>query len=348
MMDALPMKRLLTPMIAVLLCVNSCFFDADIPLRNDPPACENISNVKKTLFHPDSSVCTLLISDRNDQSLSVAALDCSTSSDRPFCDSQKTVSWPGEYRFLSTGYGIKQIHLLLDTNRMGVYRGILLLEDEQHAVIKIPYAITKQFVDRFDTYPLSSSLWQPYRENDSINLRYDYIDHKLNFTFKQSSENLTSPRTTGIHSRFSITSSFYTSVKFKLRDEMDDAFETAFFISSSPDTNLWSGERAGIFISGVGNRLIFECRSTDLQNFHFETTISSGEIAISRSDTLVHFFFYDGNPSASPQALATETYPAEKPVYIHMKMTVSDLAKDRNCYWNDFLVSEGVINIPAL
>ncbi len=332
---------------ALSMICSACFFDADLPLRNDPPVCTNVLHIRSTLIYPDSSVCTLLIDDLNDTALSLSVVPCTTTSlDSGACDSLPLLPWPGEYMFLATGYGTKKLHLLLDTNRMGCYSGMLLLRDEDRATLPIPYSIEKKFLDAFDSYPPDDDLWQSYVTDDSLHIGFDYIDGKLIFAFEHSDDSLHVPLCTGIRSTFSLPSAFYTTIDFKLRDEMDEAFEVGFFISSSPDTGRWSGERAGIFISGVNGRLRFECRSIDLQSYSYESRGTSGELGIGRTDSTISYFFHDGNPVSIPKPLTTQFYPAAVPVYIHLKMTVRDLSRERNCYWNDFSIPEGSISFP--
>ena len=183
--------------------------------------------------------------------------------------------------------------------------------------------------------------------DDSLHLGFDYIDSKLAFTFKQSDDTLHAPLSTGIRSMFCLPSSFYATIDFKLRDEMDEAFEVGFFISSSPDTGRWAGERAGIFISGVNGRLRFECRSINLQSYSYETNTVVGQLGITRTDSIITYYLHDGNPAAVPLPLTFQNYPAGVPVYVHLKMIVRDLSKDRNCYWNDFSIPEGIIVFPS-
>ncbi|MBN1576352.1 MAG: hypothetical protein JW913_07370 [Chitinispirillaceae bacterium] len=324
----------------------ACFFDADLPLENDPPAC-NRSEILTSLIYPDSSVCTLSITDRNDTVLSLSILPCdSPDIDSMQCDSPGAQPWPGTFEFLSTGYGEKQLRLSLDTNRMGHYSGILLLQDADDEAVRIPYSIEKQFFDPFNTYPLSEEIWQPYVTNDSLHIGFDYIDGKIVFSFDSIGNSPAIPLFTGIRSRFSLPSGFRATIDFKLRDEMDEGFEVAFFISSSPDTGRWSGEKAGIVISGVNGRLRFECRSINLQSYSYESNTASGEIGIYRADSTIRYYLHDGNPAVIPKPLTVQFYSPDTPVYVHLKMTVRDLYKKRNCYWNDFSIPEGIINFP--
>ena len=324
----------------------SCFFDAEYPLQNDRPSC-SIEHIATTLYYPESSVCTLQISDRNDAELAVTILPCSISiNDSMYCDTFTTLPWPGSYTFLKTGYDTKLLHLSLDTNKMGWFRGILRFTDEAGAALEIPYAINKIFRDPFDVYPFSDKNWHCYLSDDSAYCRFDYIDKKLLFTFPMSDDTSTSAHSTGIRSRFTFPSDFYTTIDFKLRDEMDDAFEVYFFISSSPDTGRWDGKKAGFFISGTNGRLRLECRSINLQSYSFESGITAGQLGISRKDSIVSYFFHDGNPAATPKPLTSQMYPDTLPVFIHLKMSVKDLKKDRNCSWNNFVLVEGEIIFP--
>jgi hypothetical protein len=326
----------------------SCIFDVNLPLENDPPVCTNVSAIKTSLIYPDSTVCTLMISDRNDAQVSLSMLRCSTAtSDTMVCDSLSVVPWPGTCSLLAAGYGTKQLRLVLDTNRMGIYKGILLIQDAARATLRIPFTIEYIFFDAFDTYPLSASVWRPYRVDDSTHLGFEYTDRKLTFTFKQSADTSALPVTAGIRSVFSLPASFHAAIDFKLRDEMDEAFEIGFFISNSPDTGRWAGEQAGMFITGVNGQLRFECRSINLQSYSYESNVTAGELGIGRVDSTINYYLHDGNPAVEPTPLTFQSYPADVPVYVHLKMTVLDCSRDRYCAWNDFTVFEGCIDLPS-
>jgi hypothetical protein len=349
------MRRFITPHPfrcawcgAALLTLCRCLFDADLPLENDPPACTNRSEIRASLVYPDSSLCTLSIIDRNDAALSLRELPCGGDEATGVpCDSQHPQPWAGSFEFLSTGYAEKRLRLSFGTNRMGVYRGMLLLADAASATLRLPYTIEKIFLDPFDAFPLSATTWQPYHRDDPLHLGFDYIDKKLTFSFTRSGDTSGTPLSTGIRTRFSLPSAFHATIDFKLRDEMDDAFEVAFFISSSSDTGRWAGDKAGSFITGNNGRLRIECRSINLQSYSYESGTTAGELGISRTDSTISYYFHDGNPAVIPKPLATQLYPADIPVYVHLKMTVRDHLKDRHCSWNDFTISSGTIVFPS-
>ena len=326
----------------------SCFFDADLPLVNNPPSITGTSKINAQLFYPDSTLCTLTVADRNDSLFSLSAIPCTSMTDETGeCFPQRETSWPGGFTMLSGGYGDKRCVLYWSSNEMGVYRGMLFFTDAEGAADTVPYVVSRKFIDTFDDFNLEPESWRLYVPGDSVHCGFDYVDGKLVFMFKKDAAAPEGRQSTGMCSRFSLQGNFYASIDFKLRDEMDEAFEVSFFVSTSSDTGRWSGEKAGIFITGVNGRLRFECRSVDLQSYSFETATTTGELGISRNDSTVSYFFHDGNPAVVPQRLAFQSFPGDTTVFVHLKMSVADSRRDRNCYWNDFTVAEGMISFPA-
>ncbi len=329
---------------AAIVVFTSCFFNADAPLHNDPPTCLDMSDASMlldSLRYPDSSLCTLNITDRNDTSFSLSILRCTDSANSACLDSQQESPWPGSYEFLTTGFDVKKLLLFFPTNRMGTYLGTLLLRDDAGAKLLIPYTIQKIFFDPFDTFPIQSRYWRSYKEGDTANLTFDLTDKKLMFSFKKNPDSPMNALSTGIRSVFQVQDSFEITVNFKLRDEMNEGFEIGFFVSSSPDTGKLTGKKAGIFISGFNQKIRMECRSIFLQNNNFDTNAVSGTIGISRSDSTVTYFVRDGKSVKNPLARIQHFFPRGIPVYIHLKMTESDQLKDRHCYWNDLVINKG-------
>ena len=335
--------------IALLLAgsgIPSCFFDADIPLRNDAPEFVDAEEVSRVLYYPESTICTLTVADRNDTIFSVSTLPCVVSDDdSSSCATASTADWPGSLIYLSGGYDEKRIVMKWASDSMGTFLGTLLLSDADGAVASVPYRIKRTFIDAFDGTMLSDC-WTSYTPDDSTRMGFDYVDGKLVFRFNHKDAPASGRQTAGVVSRFSLPGDFYLSVDFRLRDEMDDAFEVGFFVSTSSDTGRWDGDKAGVFITGTGGRLRFECRSVDLQSYSFETTQTGGELGISRTGSTISYYFHDGNPSVVPQPLVFQAFPADTGVVAHLRMTVDDVSKDRNCSWNDFCVTEGKIRFP--
>lgn len=341
----IPGKLVLFTSGAALLMFSTCAFDLEIPLENDVPECIGRTEIKKILIYPERSVCTLQIDDQNDRSHVFYVNFSDTMSGR---DTHNLQAWPGNVDLLTGGYESKSYHVQFDTARLGLYSGDLILKDADSAVLTVPLEILNVLSDPFDDFPLSTSNWAGYAANDSMHIHFNYIDRKLEYMFQAESLKSGVRNSTGIRSRYALASDLVASVNLKLRDEMDDAFEVAFFISTSPDTSRWSGQKAGVFISGIDKRLRIECRSVDLQSFSFESTLAAGELGIARVDSTVNFYFHDGNPLVQPQSLTSQNFPAEVPVFIHLKMIVKNHDKIRSCQWSDFMVTKGVVSFSAV
>jgi|WetSurMetagenome_2_1015567.scaffolds.fasta_scaffold90170_2 hypothetical protein len=320
--------------------VVSCIFNGDLTLQNDSPDCLNCSAIQKVLAYPDSFLCELNIADRNDTGFFLSIAPC-TDSTKTEC--QVYSPWPGSYKYLANGYETKKLSLFFPTDQMGAYSGTLVIQDASNAKLFLPYTVNKMFIDSFDSPQVSNQYWQYYNKNDSEHVVVDNREKKLMFSFKAVPDSLDKPQCTGIRSVFQVSDSLETSVQFKLRDDVDSAFEIDFFISSSPDTGKWDGEKAGIFISGQKNRLRLVCKSIYLQNKTFETDIVSGKMGIFRSDTRVTYYFGDGTSSKNLLSGVNYYFPRDVPVFIHLKMSVTNQSKDHYCYWNDFTITKGVL-----
>jgi hypothetical protein len=320
--------------IFVIFQLVLCTYDTDIPLSNSIPACQNLASINKHLFFPDSVICTLLVNDLNDTKLNLHIQS----------DSQKILDFhplATKYTLLEETFGTKSILLTIDPSDLGSFNGKLYIQDQQGALTSLPYNVVMQFFEPFDSHPRNSSNWQLYNSDDTSMVKIDFTDKKLLFVFDttQTRQNAT----TGIVSRFKLYGDFSISVDFRIRDEMDDGFETGFFVSTSSDTGRWSGDIAGIYLQGIQNRIRMECRSDNLQSFSKETDLFSGQIAISRDSNKVSFFYHDGNPLQSPVPLTQLSYTSNDTVFIHIKMSVKDRKRCRHSLWNDLYVTRGRI-----
>lgn len=340
-------RRLLIYFPPLFCCIilSYCFFDPSLPLRNDTPECTNYTTIEATLNYPDSSICTLYIDDKNDKELTLSSLPCSLSdSDGKQCDTRTSFQpWPGSYYFLTSGYSTKKLHLILGTNRLGLYKGILRITDQEGSAISLPYKIRKFFLEPFDETYLSPHFWHYYKSAEDTNITFDYTDKKLAFSFKKDSTSGNMYHSTGIRSAFTLSSSFAFTIGFELRDEMNKGFEAAVFISDSPDTGRWVGSKAGISIIGKKGWLDIKCRSVFGQFFSKETQHTTGFLGISRRDSTLLYIYHDGNPLSTPDTLIEYAYPSEE-VYVHLKMSVDNTIKERTCYWNDFIINSGIIH----
>jgi hypothetical protein len=293
-----------------------------------------------TVFYPDSSLCTLRIEDRNDSICSVSMFPCRTLFEGLISDSESRLPWPGTKKFLSTGYGTKLLFLSYPVNTMGNFSGHLLIRDDEGAADSIPFAINKVFLDPFSRPPLSGHYWKIYNRNDPEQIRFD--DEKLLFLFKADSALSAHPLYTGFHSVFHLPDSFMISVEFKLRDEMTDSFSIAFFVSSSPDTDEWSGKKAGIFLSGADGKIHIECRSINFQSFGFDKTIASGKLGIHRNDS-ISYLLNENDSVRISRGDITHYFPPHCPVFVHITMRVNNQRKERHCYWKNFQLTMGAL-----
>jgi hypothetical protein len=338
------MKKNFSFVVICLLFAVSCVFNANMPLVNDRPICLNPSVMQNLLLSfPDSSLCTLQISDKNDSLFSLSALPCVDSISGADSDSPPQSPWPGSFELISGGYDTKLLRIFYPTNFMGNFCGTLVIRDQAGATATVPFSVQKFFCDPFDTPPLRDRFWQSYTQDDPA-IRFS--DEKLMFLFSINDPSGAAPTSisTGLRSRFSLSDTFLTSVEFKLRDEMSDHFTIAFFVSSSRDTGEWSGKKAGIFISGGGNGAHLECRSVDFQSYGFDTTVISGKLGIGRSGSWISYFLRDNDSEKNPFSANIYSFPPDCPVFIHLKMTVDDRSKDRHCSWNNLTVYKGCLS----
>lgn len=325
---------------AITVIITSCAFDINIPLQNDIPKCINYSCIQKDINYPDSAVCTLKVSDLNDSHLNILFKDSNDISGKP-------VKWPGTVTLLDENYNLKDIVLSLPGNKMQIYNGNIIIKDSYDSESLVPCKIKKYFIDPFDTFPLSKNLWRKYNSDDTSYFRYDYLDHKLQFEFGLN-QYCISPSGTGIVSEFQLDKDFSTSIEFELRNEMTDGFEINFFVSNSQDTGRWTGDKAGIRVSGNNGRIDLECRSVQFQSYSTEGDLNKGEYTkglfkITRNDSTMNFIYYNGNPQDGPVSLTKLYYHANTPVYVHINMKVSDCLKPRHCVWKNFRVDAGNI-----
>jgi hypothetical protein len=337
------MKNILKLLVTINFILQwvSCTFNPDIPLINCKPSCQNLKSINKKLFYPDSIICTLLVKDLNDKRFNCTAHP--DSQELPMPDLQ---AWTGNCTLLEETFGTKSILLTIDPSVPGSFNGTLIIQDQQSAFTSLPYNIEMQFLEPFDSHPRSSSYWQLYNSDDTSMIKIDYTDKKLLFVFDttQARQNTT----TGIVSRFKLYGDFSISVDFRIRDDMDDGFETGFFVSTSSDTGKWSGDIAGIYLQGAQNRIRLECKSDNLQSFSKEVDLFSGKMGISRDSSRVSFFYHDGNPLQRPLPLTQLSYTSGDTVFIHIKMSVNDRKRPRHSFWNDLYILKGhIVSYPV-
>jgi hypothetical protein len=296
-----------------------------------------MTSINKTLFFPESTVCTLFVSDLNDKRFSCSIFPDSSISNPPV----NIPEWPGTCKLLNETFDTKSILLTMNPKKPGSYKGVLLISDNHNAFTSLPYSITAQFYESFDSHPLLSHNWRLYNSNDSFTVKIDYPDKKLLLIFDTTETTLY--HATGIVSRFRLAGDFRISIDFRIRDDMIDGFETGFFVSTSSDTGKWSGDITGIYLKGNQNHIRLECKSVNLQSFSKEVDNFNGNLCISRDSSNIDFYYHDGNPLQNPIPITRFTGSSEDTVFIHIKMVVKDRKRLRHSLWNDFYITKGSI-----
>lgn len=318
----------------------------DVPLQNNIPFILNDTCVNKTLYYPDTIVCTLQVEDLNDTIFQVASIVYDTLQDQSII--YDTIDWPGNAIQLEKEYSTKQIVLTLPGSEMGKYLGTLLVIDEEEASVTIPYHVTKVLRDTFNVFSPDSGIWKMYREDDSALIKPDQI--LSNYILKFLLDSLHIRKSTGMRSKFALKGDFCININFGLIELAFDKLngvEVTFIISTSPDTIQWSGIDAGLYLHGVHNKLqIRAAKGIDATLKYI--TYYSGNMRIEKKDTVVSLYCWQGNPLIVPKSLINVSFsPEDTLFYIHLKMSVDTLDYSRHCIWDNFSLENGEMIFPA-
>jgi hypothetical protein len=336
---------------ALALCVaglNSCQFNTDIPLHNNPPRLASLSAIKKMIFYPDSALCTLAVTDLNDTGFNVRVCIAADSSDTS-C-SIHSLPWLGSYRCVNLSPGTFNLFFGLDTCRMGLYCGHIHIEDPEMAGAKVPFAISFKAVDMLRD-SIKSGFWM--RDSDRTDITFSPENGELQFLFSKASDSTSalarSPAATGIRSQFKLSGDLETSIKFQLRDDMVDGFEVAFYLSTSPLSGPWDGDIAGFYVTGLTNHVRLAGTSIDMQTDsrdipYFAGKFAGGRLLISRRADTVGYTFIPSDSSIPMTVLNRLTFPADSAVFVHCRMSVADRLRFRHCLWSDFEVTQGTLS----
>ncbi len=325
--------------ILFLLGTLSCH-NLTVPLENNNPALINYTQLTKMLYFPDTTVCTLQVSDLNDTIFSISSII----QDSVLTD---TVAWPGNYIQPAGQYGTKDIVLSLPGCGMCCLNGSLLISDENGASVELPYTINKHFQDTFSQAYPDSSIWKTYRENDTAHIKSEYLPlHKnyiLKFVFDTNS--IFTNKSIGLRSNFGIVGDFSIMIDFGLIElsfERLNGVTVSFFVSTSSDTTQWSGIEAGLYLYGTESRLRvraakgFDGKSKDV-NFY------SGKMKISRKDSELSLFCWKGAGPGESDPIKSVSYSGGDTAYVHLQMKVDSLNETRFCEWDNFNVTMGNI-----
>ena len=331
--------------VLALLCI-CCQFATDIPLQNSKPQFVGVLRLEKSLLYPDTAVGSVQVRDLNDTAWSVETHFYADSI--PDTGHGLQISWPGSIFFQRENPQISNCLLSVKPEFLGYCRGTLTLRDPDGDTALMPISVHRVFKNDFNPDSIGLRYWREYTDNDSF-IAFDRILGGLRFTIPGSSGDVSSETlrtTTGMRSAFAISGDFQMSTAFELRDDMKSGFETSFFISTSPDPSLWSGEIAGIYltgISGVNDFVQLICNSIYMQTTSSETVNYMGILTISRTNNSL-MFTYQKDRLDKPTVLATLEYPAADSIYVHLRMQVNDRAWTRHCLWKDFEIVKGTIS----
>ncbi len=307
--------------------MQSCLHDLNIPLSNDRPEFMSSIDSEIVITYPDSVACTLAVLDKNDSIVH-------------FSDS--VGRWPGEIVQLNEAVGLKKFLMVLGGPSLGAHEGLLRVYDSWGESSCIGYHISRVFYDSFDNAQLDKNIWRLYESADTSCLAYEWDDKKLRFSFAANKES--GEQAAGMRSLFRLAGDFKARIAFELRDDMFSGFETAFFVSTKPDTGRWTGEKAGLFLSGGDeDRVRLQARSVNFQISSRETPIYSGSFLIERTGATVIFECRDMDPRSDNSVFNDGFDYSLDTVYVHLSMKVADLERSRHCSWNNFQVDRGTI-----
>jgi hypothetical protein len=209
--------RLLT---VVLLCSAGCLHNVDLVLNNATPKVSlPTDTLVRSIFYPESTLCTLQVADKNDTIL--------------YIDS----SWPGSSRWIATGLTDKSLVLTLGGSRMGIFSGTSTVFDNRGACDTFSYAITKQFVDSFNR-ECPGRYWHLYSPLDTAFVHCKAVsrdDALMQFLFPAQNGLGQGPRSAGAFSAFSLMGDFCCSVEITISNGQWTGVETAFFVSTSSE-----------------------------------------------------------------------------------------------------------------
>jgi hypothetical protein len=304
----------------------SCIHNTNLDLANNAPVCTStLDTMHSLLTFPDSLVDSLSFSDLNDSILNVNG------------------GWPGSSRQLQKSLGTKVIVFSLSGTTMGTFSGRAEISDQQGAVFEIPFVVSKQYHEPFDSFP--PPFWKAYNSSDTgFCIKRHYIsntDATLQFIFTMDAAKPSSfPLRTGVRSAFSIKDDFCCCITFSLLEFSKSGYECGFFVSTSNDTGQWSGDVGGIFLSGLNSSMQIKCKSVDGQISSTSRDYLSGILWLERKGTTINFM-YSSMGMASKDTLSRLTFDRDDSLFFHLRMLVDNVQETRSCSWNDFIIHTG-------
>ncbi|MBN1129287.1 MAG: hypothetical protein JXA71_09890 [Chitinispirillaceae bacterium] len=330
------------PALTLLVC--ACQFNTMVPMNNNPPHLGAHREVRATINYPDSALCTLSVEDLNDTALSLAACFFGDSTDTA-CIAYR--SWPWSHHWSGALPGTVDLCLAVDPCSLGLFSGTLRIEDLVGAFIALPFGYAMQLSDPLNHYPVAANNWTIEPLPDSAFVGFDFPTNRLKFTFAENGD--TAPASTGLRTAFALAGDLETGVLFQLRDDMREGFEVSFFISTSPLSGPWDGEKTGFRITGQSSHVRFTCFSVTMQTDSRDVSRNFPEFAgylnIARKADSIRYRFVPGDPQLTELPMNRFSFPADTAVYVHLRMSVTDRLRTRHCLWSDFGVIRGRVRL---
>jgi hypothetical protein len=310
--------------------------NTNIPLVNNTPTCSRDS-ILDTLFFPESTLCTLSVSDLNDSILNVYSIPGNSD---PFTDLSP---WKASAKTVVGGLSAKTIILQLSGNCMGAQTGVFVIQDEQDGRCVVPYKVTKVMHDSFNSVMSGPSCWNIFNPGDQNHYKLVNPGPKLRLIFPAN--DTATFQSAGIMSSFCISGDLKIQVGYKLRDDMLNGFSVGFLLSSSADTSRWV-ERAGIFLSGNGDNnsaWVTVNAGVGINMARKNITTYDGVLQIQRSNGKILFVIKSPDSFAIADTIDKNFSFPHDSVYVQLRMSVDDFSRNRHCEWDNFQITSGTI-----
>jgi len=327
-------------LFSVILLLNGigCLHDTGLPLQNDAPEITFSTGDPRfsqgmfsdTLVYPDSIVCTLLVYDRNDFTLSVH---------------EQNAQWPGYLHQPISDYAEKHLIPVCTASLMGAfYAGTWSIKDRYGVGDSIRFSVLHTARDRFRGLGPDPAYWVPY--NDS-HLGSSIVvdrppDDPLYFLFKEDMNT----HVTGMHSPYVLSGDFEIRLSYRLVREENDITEFWFVISTGTDTSWFmrKDDYAGIRLSVGGAELGLLSEGNTIQDGNRARL--AGTLSIER--TAGHLAFYQTPEFAlESYRLGDSTtvflFPHDS-LRVHVRLTTDETGVRRGpCVLREFCISKGLI-----
>ncbi len=326
--------------ISAAMCVIISCHNLNVTLENYIPYIKSPVAIERSLYYPDTIVCTLSVEDLNDSLFTVKSII--NDSFTTIQEGWDTVDWPGNYFQINKDFDTKELVLTLPGHTMGLLKGMLYICDTHDASDALPFSILRSLQDTFTIASPDTNLWVLYSPNDTAQITTEHYISNLMLQFKIDSTS--SDLSVGLRGKFGIVGDFCVSVLFGLKENINDIsnIDLSFFVSTSPDTGEYSGINAGFDIYSEKS-LLHAKAGKGLSMKSSIISFFTGNMCIERIDNEMSLYCWDENVQTNPEPLKTVTFPPTDTLYVHLKMSVDSKACKRICRWDNFVIERGQI-----